>query len=83
MDPHNAVVALKNHQSWWNGLTPVDQNSQTNINTLVTLTENIKLTEVNAWADASRQNEQLDDSGQQAQTETATETVNPMFGDDD
>lgn len=52
----NAVVALKNHLMWWNQLTPVDQNSQTNINTLVSVTEDIKLTEVNAWA-ASRQQE--------------------------
>ena len=66
-------------QSWWDGLTPVDQNSQTNINTLVTVTEDIKLTEVNAWADASRQKEQLDDGGTQAEAEVE----NPMFGDDD
>ena len=30
-----AIVALKNHVLWWDGLTSVDQNSQQNINTLV------------------------------------------------
>ena len=68
-------------QSWWNGLTPVDQNSQANINTLVTVTEYIKLTEVNAWADASRQKEHPDDGDQQA--EPATKVDNPMFAADD
>jgi hypothetical protein len=59
----NAVLDLKNHLMWWNLLTPVDQNSQTNINMLVSLTEDTKLTEVNAWADASRRKEHLDEAG--------------------
>ena len=47
---------------WWDGLTSVDQNLQHNINKLVIATEDTKLSEVNAWADASRQKEQPDDS---------------------
>ena len=48
---------------WWDGLTSVDQNLQANINKLVVAAEGIKLSEVDAWADASRQKtEQLDDS---------------------
>ena len=47
---------------WWNGLTAVDQNSQANIDTLITVVENIRLTEVNAWADASRQRERSDNA---------------------
>lgn len=50
----NAAQALQNHLLWWNGLTPVDQNSQANINRLVTTSEDIKLSEVNAWADVRR-----------------------------
>ena len=50
----NVAQALKNHLLWWNGLTPVDQNSQVNINRLVTTSEDIKLSEVNAWADVRR-----------------------------
>jgi hypothetical protein len=50
----NAAQALKNHLLWWHGLTPVDQNSQVNINRLVTTSEDIKLSEVNAWADVRR-----------------------------
>ena len=46
---------------WWDGLTAVDQNLQANINRLVVAAEVIKLTEVNAWADASRQKEQFDE----------------------
>lgn len=70
-------------QSWWNGLTPVDQNSQTNINTLVTVTEDIKMTEVNAWADASRRNEQLDDQHDRAEAlpETQSDSQHPLFDD--
>jgi hypothetical protein len=50
----NAVQALKNHLLWWDALSPVDQNSQANINRLVTTSEDIKLSEVNAWADVRR-----------------------------
>ena len=46
---------------WWDGLTAVDQNLQANINRLVVAAEVTKLTEVNAWADASRQKEQFDE----------------------
>ena len=42
----------------------MDQNSQANINILVTVVEDIKLTEVNSWADASRQKEQLEADGE-------------------
>ena len=77
----NAVVALKNHLVWWNLLTPVDQNAQANISTLVTVAEDIKLTEVNSWADASRQKEQLeaDEGGQRGGAASSAETDNPVF----
>jgi hypothetical protein len=52
--------------------------SQTNINKLVTMAEHFRMTEVNAWADASRQKEQLD--GEKPQTEPRKmETNNPVF----
>jgi hypothetical protein len=77
----NAVVALKNHLMWWNLLTPVDQNAQANISNLVTVAEDIKLTEVNSWADASRQKEQLeaDVVGQPSGAASSAETDNPVF----
>ena len=77
----NAVVALKNHLMWWNLLTPVDQNAQANISNLVTVAEDIKLTEVNSWADASRQKDQLeaDVVGQPSGAASSAETDNPVF----
>ena len=39
----NAVVALENHMQWWDSLPPVDQNSLSNINRLVSVGEGIKL----------------------------------------
>jgi hypothetical protein len=41
--------------SWWNSLPSVEQNSLANINRLVSVGEDIKMNELNAWADASRQ----------------------------
>jgi hypothetical protein len=66
---------------WWNLLTPVDQNAQANISNLVTVAEDIKLTEVNSWADASRQKEQLeaDVVGQPSGAASSAETDNPVF----
>ena len=74
-------MALKNHLMWWNLLTPVDQNSQANISILVTVAEDIKLTEVNSWADASRQKEQLeaDVGGQPGWAASSAEIDNPVF----
>lgn len=48
---------------WWNSLTPVDQASQANIDILVSVTEQIKLAEVSAWADASRRKEEGEGTG--------------------
>ena len=59
---------------WWDGLTAVDQNLQANINKLVVAAEVTKLTEVNAWADASRQKEQLDEEVVNARGRNALET---------
>ena len=59
---------------WWDGLTAVDQNLQANINRLVGVAEVTKLTEVNAWADASRQKEQLDEEVVNARGRNALET---------
>ena len=39
----NAIVALQNHQLWWDSLSSVDQNSLSNINRLVGVTEDIKM----------------------------------------
>ena len=59
---------------WWDGLTAVDQNLQTNINRLVVTAEVIKLTEVNAWADASRHNDGIIDEMVEARGRHALET---------
>ena len=39
----NAIINLENHLLWWDTLPPVDQNSQPNINRLVSTGESIKL----------------------------------------
>ena len=38
------------HLLWWDSLTPVDQNSLSNIDRLVSVGEEIKLAEVHSWA---------------------------------
>ena len=78
----NAVVALQNHLMWWNGLTSVEQNSQANINRLVVGTEFVKMTEVNAWADASRQQEQADGTASELAAQGSVETANPVAAND-
>jgi hypothetical protein len=72
----NAIVSIKNHLLWWDSLTSVDQNSLPNINRLVGVGEDIKLAEVNAWADASRQKER---QGDDVTAEQGFETENPLF----
>ena len=52
-----AVLAIKDLMHWWNGMTAVDRNSLVNINKLVLTDEDIKMSEVNAWVDASRRAE--------------------------
>jgi hypothetical protein len=64
---------------WWNGLTPVDQNSQINIDKLVTLVEDTKLAEVHAWADALRRKDPLDDGSSEMVEATLGLTDKPMF----
>ena len=49
----NAIASLRNHMLWWDSLTPVDQNSQSNIDRLVSVGEEIKLAEVHSWAVSS------------------------------
>ena len=49
----NAIASLRNHLLWWDSLTPVDQNSQSNIDRLVGVGEEIKLAEVQSWAVSS------------------------------
>ena len=49
----SAIVSLRNHLLWWDSLTPVDQNSQSNIDRLVSIGEEIKLAEVHSWAVSS------------------------------
>ena len=76
----NAIIALKNHILWWNGLTPVDQNSLININRLVMLGEQVKMSEVSSWADASRQKEaQTDEGNGDIQHSVVEPITNPMF----
>ncbi len=53
---------------WWNSLTPVDQASQANIDILVSVTEQIKLAEISAWADASRQKEEAESASHDSVT---------------
>jgi hypothetical protein len=73
----NAVVAIENHLLWWNTLPAVEHNSLTNIKRLVGVGEDIKLAEVSAWADASRQNEKKDDGNDDQSA--SFETENPVF----
>ena len=49
----NAIASIQNHLLWWDSLTPVDQNSQSNIDRLVSVGEEIKLAEVHSWAVSS------------------------------
>jgi hypothetical protein len=84
----NAIVAIENHLLWWDSLPAVEHNSITHINRLVNVGEDIKLAEVNAWADASRQNNQENEdthapSGNSSVTlragnDTATVTPTPQ-----
>ena len=53
-----AAASAKNLIMWWNTLTPVEQSSISNINMLVSSGEQIKMAEVGAWADASREQQQ-------------------------
>jgi hypothetical protein len=46
----NVIVSIENHLLWWDNLTPVDQSSQENIDRLVNVGEEIKLSEVHSWA---------------------------------
>jgi hypothetical protein len=50
-----AILSVQNLLLWWDSLTPVDQVSQANIETLVNLGESIKVYEMLAWADANRE----------------------------
>ena len=72
-----AVVELKNLILWWDSLTPVDQNSQRNINHLVSTGEGIKLSEVIAWADASRRRDHT--AAVQSDEGEEQTTQNPLF----
>jgi hypothetical protein len=81
-----AILSIKNHMLWWFSLTSVDKSSLTNINRLVSVGEEIKMGEVNSWADASRQKEQNEPEGEsnipvtQHIVDNDTGTVdNPMF----
>lgn len=75
-----ACHCVRADQTWWNLLTPVDQNSQINITKLVAATEGTKMTEVGAWADASRQKEQISDDPA-SQMNASTKFENPMLCD--
>ena len=46
---------MRNLLLWWDSVSPVDQVSQVNIETLVDIGESIKVSEILAWADASRE----------------------------
>ena len=76
----NAIVALENHLIWWNSLPAVERNSLSNINRLVIEGESIKMTEVNAWADASRAREEKSETATLSENGGDTKiSDNPMF----
>ena len=58
---------------WWNGLTAVDRTSLVNTNKLVLTGEDDKMSEVNAWADASRRVEGLQEDDAPRTSEGVTE----------
>ena len=45
-----SLLHVLQHLLWWDSLTPVDQNSLSNIDRLVSVGEDIKLAEVHSWA---------------------------------
>ena len=68
-----AVLAIKDLMDWWNGLTAVDRTSLVNTNKLVLTGEDNKMSEVNAWADASRRVEGLQEDDAPRSSEGVTE----------
>ena len=76
----NAIVALENHLIWWNSLPAVEQTSLSNINRLVSEGEEIKMAEVNAWADVSRAREEKSETATLSENGGDTKiSDNPMF----
>ena len=57
---------------WWNTLTPVEQSSIGNIDMLVSSGEQIKMTEMGAWAD-SQQSERAQLSREQLNARNVSE----------
>lgn len=71
---NTAILSITNHIMWWDSLNSVDKNSQTNISRLVTVGEEIRLNEISAWADASRQKEDGEEEGG-AEKDSETQTI--------